>query len=67
MAMETKEELKTPKEAADFLKVKEQTLAVWRCRGINNLPFVKAGRSIRYRGSDLEAFLERNTHTCVTH
>lgn len=55
-----------PKEAAEFLKIAEQTLAVWRCRkkkGLPapDLPFRKVGRrAVRYRLSDLKAFVEQN-------
>ena len=33
------------------------TLAVWRCTGRFNLPFVKVGRAVRYRREDVEAFI----------
>ena len=39
------------------LKVKPQTLSVWRMTGRYALPFVRVGRSIRYRKSDLEVWL----------
>ncbi|WP_373650585.1 helix-turn-helix domain-containing protein [Schlesneria sp. DSM 10557] len=51
-------------EAAELLAVKPQTLAVWRCRGMNNLKFVKVGRAVRYRLSDIEEWLEQRTATC---
>jgi predicted site-specific integrase-resolvase len=47
--------------SAEFLGVKEQTLATWRCNGRYPLPFIRVGRRIRYRISDLEAFLESRT------
>ena len=54
--------LLTENEAAAFLKVRSQTLAKWRMAGSGaNLPFVKVGRSIRYRLSDLNAYLDRHT------
>ena len=49
--------LLTPSEAADLLGVREQTLAVWRCTGRHELPFVKVGRRVKYRASDLEKWL----------
>lgn len=52
------EELLDPPDAAKFLHVKEQTLAVWRCRKRYGLPFTSAGRLIRYRRRDLIAFLD---------
>lgn len=53
--------LLTPTEAADFLAVKVQTLAVWRSAKRYGLPFVRVGNCIRYRLTDLEAFLESRT------
>jgi hypothetical protein len=49
------------KGAADYLGFAEQTLAVWRSTNRYPLPFIRVGRSIRYRLSDLEKFLERGT------
>jgi excisionase family DNA binding protein len=52
-------ELLTRKEAATYLGVTESTLAVWACVKRYNLPYVKVGRLVKYRRSDLEAFIER--------
>jgi len=49
------------KEAAEFLGVKEITLAVWKCTKRYNLPVVKVGRLVRYRHSDLMDFINRRT------
>lgn len=49
--------------AADFLGLKRQTLAVWRSTGRYGLPYTKIGRSVRYRLSDLERFVESRTVT----
>ena len=54
---------KTPKEAAAYLGMKAQTLAVWRTTGRYCLPFVRVGRSIRYRVSDLDAWMASRTAT----
>jgi len=54
-------ELLSPQTTADFLGIKAQTLATWRCVGRYDLPFVRVGRKIRYRREDIEAFVERNT------
>jgi hypothetical protein len=51
----------TEDEAAEFLKIKPQTLAVWRCNRRQNLPYLKIGRLIRYRLADLMKFQEVNT------
>lgn len=50
-------------EAAAFLDVSQQTLAVWRSTGRYKLPFTRIGRSIRYKLADLEAFIESRTVT----
>ncbi len=49
------------REAAAFLGVKPQTLALWASAKRYGLPYIKVGRSVRYRKSDLLAFLERRT------
>ena len=41
-----------------------QTLAVWRSTKRYPLPYVRVGRSIRYRESDLNAWLESRTCQC---
>jgi len=52
--------LVTRQEAAEFLGVRVQTLAKWAMTG-EHLPVIHVGRSVRYRVSDLEAFVGRNT------
>ena len=54
-------ELLDEKEAAAHIEVKEGTLSVWRCTGRYNLPFIKIGRKVRYRRSDLDAWLVSRT------
>ncbi|MGA2061053.1 MAG: helix-turn-helix domain-containing protein [Thermoguttaceae bacterium] len=49
------------KQASEILGLAPGTLSVWRCTKRYDLPFVKVGRSIRYRISDLERFLESRT------
>lgn len=49
--------LLTRREAAAYLGVAEQTLAVWKCTCRRSLPFVKIGRLVRYRKADLDAFI----------
>jgi hypothetical protein len=46
-------------DAAAFLKNSVRTLQAWRCSGVRPA-FVRAGRSIRYRRSDLIAWIEAN-------
>lgn len=54
--------LRSRREAADYLGVAPQTLAVWACTQRYYLPLVKIGRHVKYRQSDLDAFIERNTY-----
>ncbi len=49
------------KQAAGFLQVSPGTLDVWRSTRRYRLPFVKVGRNVRYRISDLETFLNERT------
>lgn len=57
-----KSNLVDEKAAADILGVSGGTLSVWRSTGRYALPYVKVGRRVRYRLSDLEKWLEQRTH-----
>ena len=50
-----------PEEAAFALRMKAPTLAVWRSTGRYDLPFIKVGRLVKYRVSDLAVFLASRT------
>lgn len=52
--------LYTRKEAAAYLGIAEQTLAVWKCTGRYYLPCAKIGRIVRYRKSDLDSFITKH-------
>jgi hypothetical protein len=52
--------LLTPIEAAAILKVKPNTLAKWRVTG-EGPPFIRVGRSVRYRARDIACFIDRRT------
>ena len=54
-------ELLDEKEAAAEIDVVPGTLSVWRSTGRYALPFLKVGRKVRYRHSDLLAWLEKRT------
>lgn len=54
-------ELLSRKEAAAYLGVKEQTLAVWLCTKRYNLPIVKIGRLVKYKKADLDAFIQNQS------
>lgn len=56
--MNVNHELLTPDDVAELLGVTIHTLAVWRCEKRYNLPYVKVGRLVRYRRSDLITFVE---------
>jgi len=49
--------LMTPEQVAEYLGVSAETLNVWRCTKRYNLPYVKAGRLVRYRSEDVQAFV----------
>ena len=53
--------LMTRIEAAEYLSVSVGTLAVWACTRRVQVPFVKLGRAVRYRKSDLDAWLSKQT------
>lgn len=55
--MSTDNQLRNEKESAQFLGLKPGTLQVWRSTKRYPLAYVKVGRLVRYRQSDLEAFL----------
>ena len=50
-------DLMTPTQASETLKVPEKTLAVWRSTNRVKLPYCKIGGAVRYRRTDLEAFI----------
>ncbi len=56
-------ELLDEKAAADLLQLAPGTLSVWRSTGRYRIPFVKVGRRVRYRRTDLESWLESRTRT----
>jgi excisionase family DNA binding protein len=51
--------LLTTEQAACALGLRPQTLQVWRSARRYDLPFVKSGRLVRYRETDVVAFIER--------
>ena len=57
-AVVAKADLLDEKSAAAILDVSPGTLSVWRSTGRYNLPFLKVGRKVRYRRSDLEAWIQ---------
>jgi excisionase family DNA binding protein len=51
------------KEAAKYLGISAQTLAVWACSNRYSLPFSKIGRLVKYSLDDLNAFIQNNLQT----
>ena len=57
----TLNDLLDEKQAASFLTLSPGTLSVWRSTGRYSLPFIKVGRLVRYRLSDLNAWLDNQS------
>ena len=55
--------LMTPRDAAVYIGVKINTLAVWRMTNRYGLPFVKLGKVVRYRKADLDEWINKNVST----
>lgn len=49
--------LLTPADVSELLSVSEKTLAHWRLNG-NGPKYTKLGRAIRYRPTDVDAFVD---------
>jgi len=56
-----KEPLLNRKQAAAYINYSYGTLAVWDCTQRYDLQPIRIGRSVRYRKSALDAFLEERT------
>lgn len=54
------DKLLTAKETAELLGVRVQTLAAWRLEA-RELPYTRVGRSIRYRLSAVQEYLDKQT------
>lgn len=55
-------QLLTPVETAEFLKVSHNTLVNWRRSGVGPRYIFIGERLVRYRRSDLEHWLEEQSH-----
>ena len=47
--------------ASIVLCIPAPTLVKWRSTGENNIPYVKIGKSVKYRTADLKNYIERHT------
>jgi excisionase family DNA binding protein len=54
------DQMLTWQQTAELLNMRPQTLAVWAMSG-KFLPFVKLGRTVRYRLSDVQKLIEQRT------
>lgn len=61
--IQASKELLDDKAAAAVLDVTPGTLSVWRSTGRYALPFLKVGRKVRYRRTDLLAWLDKRTRS----
>jgi excisionase family DNA binding protein len=48
-------------EAAEYIGVAPQTLAIWAMTGRYSLPYIRVGRLCKYRKSDLDKWLASRT------
>lgn len=55
------ERLLNTEEASQYLGVTRDTLAVWRTTRRYELPYIKVGRLVKYRLSDLDNWLNQRT------
>ncbi len=53
----------TPQQTSEYLGVSHDTLSVWRCEKRYNIPYLKVGRLVKYRKSDLDAWLAGRTQS----
>jgi hypothetical protein len=51
--------LMTEAEVSRFLGLRPNTLAHWRLTKLQPLPFIRIGRTIRYRLEEVERFLQQ--------
>jgi excisionase family DNA binding protein len=53
----TKETMLSRREAAKYLGVRENTMAVWACNKRYIIPMFKVGKYVRYKLTDLQKFI----------
>jgi hypothetical protein len=56
------ERLQNNLNAADYIGIPANTLQYWRTTGAQQIPFIKVGRRVMYRISDLDAWLAQHTY-----
>ena len=60
--LKNKDLMLSRQEAAAFLSIRIGTLVMWKSTKRYALPYIKVGRHVRYRASDLMNFLENNVN-----
>lgn len=55
------ERLLNTEEASQYLGVTRDTLAIWRTTRRYELPYIKVGRLVKYRLTDLDEWLNNRT------
>jgi predicted DNA-binding transcriptional regulator AlpA len=53
-----KNKLLSPRDVSEILGVSEETLSVWRCNKTYDIPYIKVGRLVKYKQSDIDSFIE---------
>lgn len=61
MTLLTTPDLLSNLDAAAYLGVTPRTLEVWRCTKRHAIPYIKVGRLVKYRRTDLDAWLKAQT------
>ena len=56
----------TVSEAAAYLGLAQSTLNKWRCHGGNGPAYLKLGKAVRYRRTDLDTYLDRRNVTSTS-
>jgi excisionase family DNA binding protein len=58
LAPRRQSKLMDTEDAAQYIGVTTRTLEVWRCTRRYCIPYLKVGRCVRYRQSELDAWLD---------
>lgn len=61
-----KPEYMSTQTAAVYMGLKPQTLSAWRCSGRYCLPFLKVGRKVLYKKTDVDTWMSERTRTSTS-
>ncbi len=56
-SLRSEDRLLTEGEVCEFLRIKPRQLYAWRMQGL--IPYIKIGKALRFRRSEVEAALDR--------